>query len=124
VGKPELVTDPRFITVRDRAKNQAELTNILSAVFRTRDAADWLAAFQRAGVPCSLINSYSEAVADPQVDAYGWVQPLTLPGGAVTRTFASPLAVDAKVAPIRRRPPLLDEDRADILAMIGNRPSP
>jgi crotonobetainyl-CoA:carnitine CoA-transferase CaiB-like acyl-CoA transferase len=124
VGQPKLVSDLRFVSVRDRAKNQAELAEILSAVFGTHDAAHWLGAFESAGVPCSLINSYSEAVSDPQVGAYGWVQPLTLPGGAATRTFASPLAVDGKIAPIRRRPPLLDEDRADILAMIDNLPSP
>ena len=124
VNKRDLAADPRFLTVRDRAKNQVELAEKLSAIFRERDAGDWLTAFQNAGVPCSLINSYAEAVADPQVDAYGWVQPLTLPGGAETRTFGSPIAVDGKIAPLQRRPPLLDEDRAAILAMIANSPSP
>jgi len=119
VERPELVSDPRFVSVRARAKNQAELADLLTAIFVTRDAADWLAAFARAGVPASLINSYSESVADPQVVANGWVQPLTLPGGAVTRTFASPLSMDGKQAPIRKAPPLLDEDRAAILAMIA-----
>ena len=118
VGKPSLASDPRFITVRDRAKNQTELAGILTASFKTRDAADWLAEFQRAGVPSSLINTYSESLADPQVKANGWVQPLTLPGGAVTRTFVSPLAVDCRRAPIRRGPPNLDEDRDAILRMI------
>jgi len=124
VNKRDLAANPRFLTVRDRAKNQVELAEKLSAIFRERDAGDWLTAFQNAGVPCSLINSYAEAVADPQVDAYGWVQPLTLPGGAETRTFGSPIAVDGKIAPLQRRPPLLDEDRAAILAMIANSPSP
>ena len=119
VEMPELVSDPRFVSVRARAKNQTELADLLTAIFVTRDAADWLAAFARAGVPASLINSYSESVADPQVVANGWVQPLTLRGGAVTRTFASPLSMDGKQAPIRKAPPLLDEDRAAILAMIA-----
>jgi crotonobetainyl-CoA:carnitine CoA-transferase CaiB-like acyl-CoA transferase len=119
VGRPDLVTDSRFVSVRARAKNQIELAEILTAIFTTRDAADWLSAFATAGVPGSLINTYSESVADPQVTANGWVQPLTLPGGAVTRTFASPLGIDGKRAPIRKAPPLLDEDRAAILAMIG-----
>jgi crotonobetainyl-CoA:carnitine CoA-transferase CaiB-like acyl-CoA transferase len=119
VERPELVSDPRFVSVRARAKNQTELAELLTAIFVTRDAADWLAAFARAGVPASLINSYSESVADPQVVANGWVQPLTLPGGAVTRTFASPLSMDGKQAPIRKAPPLLDEDRAAILALIA-----
>jgi crotonobetainyl-CoA:carnitine CoA-transferase CaiB-like acyl-CoA transferase len=119
VGKPQLVSDPRFSTVRDRAKNQIELATLLTAIFETRDAAHWLAAFEREGVPGSLINTYSESLADPQVEASGWIQPLMLPGGTVTRTFASPLAIDGKRAPIRKAPPRLDEDRAAILAMIA-----
>jgi crotonobetainyl-CoA:carnitine CoA-transferase CaiB-like acyl-CoA transferase len=118
IERPELASDHRFSTVRDRAKNQVELAELLTAIFGTRDAADWLAAFERAGVPASLINTYSESLADPQVEANGWIQNLTLPGGAVTRTFASPLAIDGSHAAVRKSPPRLDEDRAAILAMI------
>ena len=118
VGKRELAADPRFLSVRNRAQNQTELAEILEKTFRTRDAAEWLAEFERAGVPSSLINTYSEAVADPQVQASDWVRDLTLPGGSVTRTFASPLGFDGKRAPIRKGPPRLDEDREAVLALI------
>jgi crotonobetainyl-CoA:carnitine CoA-transferase CaiB-like acyl-CoA transferase len=118
VGRPELVSDPRFGSVRERAKNQIALADLLTAVFQTRDAADWISLFEQAGVPASLINTYSESVIDPQVEANGWVRPLALPGGALTRTFASPLSVDGKGLPIRKGPPRLDEDRAAILTMI------
>lgn len=120
VGKRELVADPRFLSVRNRAQNQTELAEILEGIFMTRNATEWLAEFERAGVPSSLINTYSEAVADPQVQASGWVQNLTLPGGAVTRTFASPLGFDRKRAPIRKGPPRLDEDREAVLALISD----
>ena len=120
VGKRELVADPRFLSVRNRAQNQTELAEILEGIFMTRNATEWLAEFERAGVPSSLINTYSEAVADPQVQASEWVRHLTLPGGAVTRTFASPLAFDGKNAPIRKGPPRLDEDREAVLALISD----
>ena len=116
VGRHDLITDPRFRAVRDRAKNQTELAQILSEIFRTRDAAAWLDELARAGVPASLINSYSEAVDNPHVTANNWVQPQTLPSGAVTRTFASPLRFDGALVPVNTRPPLLDEHRAEILA--------
>jgi crotonobetainyl-CoA:carnitine CoA-transferase CaiB-like acyl-CoA transferase len=73
IDRPELVSDPRFVTVRDRAKNQVELAELLTAIFEMRDAAGWLPAFERAGVPASLINTYSESLADPQVEARGWI---------------------------------------------------
>ncbi|HEY4264379.1 MAG TPA: CoA transferase, partial [Micropepsaceae bacterium] len=121
VERPGLVSDPRFATVKDRAKNQVELAQLLTAIFDARDAADWLAAFERVGVPASLINSYSESLADPQVQANDWIRELRLPGGAVTRTFASPLAIGGRHLPLPKAPPRLDEDRAAILAMIGER---
>ena len=34
------------------------------------------------------------------------------------RMIFPPLAIDGKRVPIRKAPPLLDEDRADILAMV------
>jgi crotonobetainyl-CoA:carnitine CoA-transferase CaiB-like acyl-CoA transferase len=105
--------------VRDRARNQSVLAEILTEIFRTRDAGQWLEEFDRAGVPASLINSYSEAVADPQVTASGWVQPMTLPSGAPTRTFASPLRFDGSLIPVRTRPPLLDENRSEIIELIN-----
>jgi len=124
VGRAELAADPRFVTVRDRAKNQTALAQILSEVFRNRDAAAWLTEFARAGVPASLINSYSEAVDDPHVAASGWVQPQTLPSkslpnGAATRTFVSPLRFDGTLIHVDTRPPLLDENRAEILSRLG-----
>jgi len=119
VGRPDLIADPRFTTVRDRAQNQAVLAEILTPLFGMRDAAAWLGDFERAGIPCSPINTYSEAVSDAQVEANGWVRNLTLPGGALTRTFASPLSFDGKPPPIRKGPPTLDGDREDILRLIG-----
>ena len=123
VGRSDLITDARFATVRDRAKNQTALAEILSEIFRTRDAAAWLTELARAGVPASLINTYSEAVDNPHVAANGWVQPMTLPPknrteGAVTRTFVSPLRLDGMLVPVDTRPPLLDEHRAEILSRL------
>ena len=113
-GRAELVGDPRFATTALRAKNQAALKELLEATFATLSAEECLARMRRQGVPCAPINTYSEALADPQVAHYGWVQPLELPGGATTRTFASPLG-----AADLRRPPALGEHTGEILKELG-----
>ena len=74
-------------------------------------AEEWLALRKAAGVPCAPINSYSEALADPQVQHYGWVQPLALPGGAETKTFVSPLMKEQKPG----KPPALGEHTEEVL---------
>jgi len=112
VGLPGLAHDPRFATPRDRAAHQDALKDLLEARFRQGQVAHWLAAFREAGVPHSPINDYAQALADPQVQAMGWVQPMQLPNGVETRTFGSPLRINGEAAPIRRRPPALGEHAA------------
>lgn len=115
IGKPTLKDDPRFLTTGDRAKNEPELTAILQPIFLKETIAHWVAAFRPHGIPCEPINSYSQALKDPLVEHFGWVQPLTLPNGVTTETFASPIEVAGEDFPIRRGPPALDGDRDDIL---------
>jgi crotonobetainyl-CoA:carnitine CoA-transferase CaiB-like acyl-CoA transferase len=116
IGRPELAADPRFASTALRARNQVELRDILEAEFARHTAEECLAIMRRQGVPCAPINRYSEALADPQVAYYGWVQPLELANGARTRTFASPLG---RTAPIHRRPPALGEHTVEALREIG-----
>ena len=115
VGQPDLAADPRFLTTTDRAANQTALKEILEKAFMTRPVADWLETFEARGVPCSPVNTYAEALSDAQVAEMGWVQPLTLPNGATTRTFASPLRINGAAPSIRREPPELDGHRAELL---------
>jgi crotonobetainyl-CoA:carnitine CoA-transferase CaiB-like acyl-CoA transferase len=114
VGLPELERDPRFSTTTDRARNQALLKDLLEARFRLAPVADWIADFNAQGVPHARINDFAAALADPQVEAMGWVTPLTLPNGARTRTFGSPLRVDGLAPPIYRAPPGLGEHTEEI----------
>jgi crotonobetainyl-CoA:carnitine CoA-transferase CaiB-like acyl-CoA transferase len=109
VGVPELVGDARFLTTTLRAANQVELKDLLELRFVKKEAAHWLCAFAEAGVPCAPINGYAEALADPQVESLGLVQPMTLPGGAETRTFACPVRLDGEPVGIDTRSPLLGE---------------
>jgi len=115
VALPELLADDRFSSPTLRAKHQDALLVILEAKFTLEDTAVWLQRFQAAGVPSAPINSYSEVLADPQVEHMAWVQPLTLPNGEITRTFASPLRLSGEGLPITRPPPALGEHNAELL---------
>ncbi|WP_069814051.1 CaiB/BaiF CoA transferase family protein [Streptomyces sp. TP-A0874] len=113
-GRPELVEDPRFVSTVDRAAHQGELKRIVEDIFATRDRSDVLEALRDAGVPGSPLNKYSEALDDPQVEAMGWVEPLELPNGTVTRTFGSPLRFDGRGFPVYRHPPALGEHTGEV----------
>jgi crotonobetainyl-CoA:carnitine CoA-transferase CaiB-like acyl-CoA transferase len=116
IHRDELRHDARFTDTTARAANQDALRIILEGIFKAEGADTWLARFREAGVPCAPINRYSDVLADPQVEHMDWVQPLQLPNGAQTRTFASPVRFDARTAPIRRRPPALGEHNEELFA--------
>jgi crotonobetainyl-CoA:carnitine CoA-transferase CaiB-like acyl-CoA transferase len=115
-GLEHLAEDAQFMTPTLRAANQRRLAEILEAKFQHGTVQHWLDAFREAGVPHASINDYASALADPQVDHMGWVQPLTLPNGAETRTFGTPIRFDGQPAQIRSRPPLLGEHTDEIRA--------
>ena len=116
----ELAQDPRFLTPTLRAAHQDELRQILEQRFTQQPVEHWIGVFQAAGVPHARINSYAQALADPQTQHMGWVQPLTLPNGHATRTFASPIRIDGAGLPIRRPPPALGEHSDEIRAAYGS----
>jgi formyl-CoA transferase len=115
VGRPDLLADERFASPSTRARNQDALLVILEEQFAKAGNREWLARFRAAGVPCAPINSYSEVLADPQVEHMQWVQPLELPNGVKTSTFAAPVRFDGEGQPILRRPPALGEHNDEIL---------
>jgi formyl-CoA transferase len=112
IGRPDLLADQRFLSPTLRAAHQDELLVILEEVFSKAVTAVWLERFRSAGVPCAPINTYSQVLQDPQVEHMGWVQPLELPNGVQTRTFAPPVRWDSERLPLRMRPPALGEHNA------------
>ncbi len=119
IARPDLAADERFATTADRARNQVLLAELLKPEFARFTVSGILEKLAGAGVPCGPINSYSQALADPQVDHMGWIKPIELPGGTRTRTFGSPVRLGAIDPPIRRNPPGLGEHTAAVLAELA-----
>lgn len=118
IGREDLLADERFGSPTLRARHQDALLVILEDEFASADTATWLARFRDAGVPCAPINRYSQVLADPQVEHMDWVQPLELPNGMRTRTFASPMRFRGENLPVTRRPPGLGEHNDEVLGAL------
>ncbi len=118
VDGPELADDPRYRSPSTRAEHQDELRETLEEIFVTAPTARWIDAFAAAGVPCSPINSYSDALGDPQVEHMGWVQDLTLPNGRQTSTFGPPVRFDGETTAIDRPPPSLGQQNDEIVERV------
>jgi crotonobetainyl-CoA:carnitine CoA-transferase CaiB-like acyl-CoA transferase len=114
VGMPELARDARFVDQKSRARNQAELAALLQPAFSRRTSREWLAEFDRRGVPCAPIQDFAEVLVDPQVAHGGWVRPLDLPNGVRTRTVGFPVGIGGFDFAIYRAPPVLGEHTDEV----------
>ena len=114
VDRPDLLADARFTTTQLRAANQVALKDLLEVEFAKNGVDHWLGAFEKAGVPQGRINTYSQILADPQVQHMGWVEEMELPSGVKTKTFGSPVRISATDISKRRDPPGLGADTETI----------
>ncbi|MBF9033033.1 CoA transferase [Rhodobacterales bacterium HKCCE2091] len=77
IGRPDLIEDVRFVTDDRRNANRDALNAIIADRLATRSSADWIAAFNEAGVPCGEIYRMDQVFADPQVQHLGIAEPVT-----------------------------------------------
>jgi crotonobetainyl-CoA:carnitine CoA-transferase CaiB-like acyl-CoA transferase len=116
VGMPQLKDDERFSTQTLRAKHQQALAAILQPHFAQRDAADWLAEFDRRGVPCAPVNSFADILADEHVAEMGIVHDIELPNGVHTPTLVYPVKLKGYSFETGVRPPRLGEHTEEVYA--------
>jgi formyl-CoA transferase/CoA:oxalate CoA-transferase len=120
LDRPGLATDERFLTSDLRLANRDALIPILDAIFRTRPAAEWLAALMAAGVPCGPINTVDYVLdEDEHTRQRSLVVPLDDPAIGPTRALATPIKLSETPVAIRRPAPRLGEHSAEVLRWAG-----
>jgi len=112
----DLLADPRFAGIAQRAKNQAALAAILQEVFATRTAREWLDEFERRGVPSGPVNTFADILADRALIASGLIQSMDVPVAGATSTIAYPVQMNGQRARASRAPPQLGEHTEDVFA--------
>jgi CoA:oxalate CoA-transferase len=116
LGRPDLKDDSRFAERAARTRHRAELISLLSAIFRERPTADWVARLVEAGVPCGPVNTIDAVAADPHVLARQMFVDLDVPGLGTARAVNSPLRLDRTPAGPAGPPPRLGEHTDQALA--------
>jgi crotonobetainyl-CoA:carnitine CoA-transferase CaiB-like acyl-CoA transferase len=119
LGKPEWIDDPRYALNSERMRNRDELTAEISEILRRRPAAEWLDAFDEAGVPAGPVHNVGEALTHPQSVARGMVVEQQHPQAGLIRTVGMPVKFSETPAQYRRAAPRLGEDSEAILREFG-----
>jgi crotonobetainyl-CoA:carnitine CoA-transferase CaiB-like acyl-CoA transferase len=112
--RPDLATDPRFLTYGDRRENRDELERIIDDVLATRPATEWIELLIDAGVPCAPVNDVAQALHDPQTIAREMVVETEHPLWGAVRQIGSPVRV-GEPRRAHQPAPALDGDRDSIL---------
>ncbi len=115
IDRPDLKDDPRFVDNSSRVANRAALREVLDGAFVARDAAEWLAEFRGAGLPCGPINAIPEVFQHPQAEARSLVLEAEHPTAGKVQFPGFPYKLSATPAAIRRPPPRLGEHTEEVL---------
>ncbi len=118
IGDAPLAEDQRFASNAARVANRVALDEALRGAFSTRSAAEWAEALVAAGVPCGPVHTVASAIEDPQVRGGGLVTTARTDAGEF-EMLRSPILVDGAWLPVRRSPPAIDQDGADIRRALG-----
>ena len=111
----EWIADPRFSTNAARVRHRTTLVPLIERVMRSRTQRDWLAALERAGVPCGPINRLDQVFDDPQLRARAMKVDLPHPLAGTVPQVRAPLRLSATPVTATQAPPLLGEHTAAVL---------
>ncbi len=111
--------DPRFATNADRMQHRHALEEALNAILRHKTTAEWLALFEKGGLPAGPVLSITEMHQDPQTLARDMVPELDHPVAGRIRTIGLPVKFSETPGGIRRPAPLLGQHTREVLAEIG-----
>lgn len=117
-GRPDLATDERFATNRNRVGNRAVLGPILNEIIASKPRAFWLEELEKVGVPCGPINNLEQVFDDAHVQARGARQEVEHPVGGTIPTVANPIRMSESPIEYDRPPPVLGQHTDAVLADI------
>lgn len=112
LGHPEWAEGTRFCGNPERVRNADALYALIEAEMPKRSNAQWVAAFDAAGVPCAPVQNVREMLDHEQLRALGLLQ--TVPGSSVP-LIGLPISFDGERPAPRSASPRLGEHSAAVL---------
>lgn len=120
IGKPELTSDPRFLTDEQRATNGELLSRMTGEWAADKTTAQALEALAASRIPAGPLLRPDQILDDEHVKAAGFVKYIDVPGLRKPVPFITPAyRLSETPATIEVGPPLPGEHSDEILAELG-----
>jgi crotonobetainyl-CoA:carnitine CoA-transferase CaiB-like acyl-CoA transferase len=125
VERPDLLADERFATGAARFENRVACIEVLRTCFAAHPLPHWRERMSRLQGAWAVVQTPTEVLADPQVQANGYVRPVTsLDGESTYSLIANPVQYDETPPDLVRAPDAgqhTDEILADELGLDWDR---
>ncbi len=119
VGRSELIADPRFASVDDRARNARDLIVLLEKMFLEKPRAHWIKVLSEVEVVHAPINEMADAVADDQARINGYVIDIDHPVLGSIRTNGFPVQFSETPFKLERVAPQHGQHTNEVLLEAG-----
>jgi CoA:oxalate CoA-transferase len=121
IGRPDLLTDPRYADADARMRNDADLQAELASAFKARGGLEWEAELSRAGVPAGAVREVREVLELEQLQDRNLTLRVPVPSPAVeAATILNAGFLFAHDGPgTSAAPPALGEHTREILGELG-----
>ena len=120
VGREDLFDDPRFADDDLRWANGDVLNDLMAEWCAPKTKAEVLGLLESAKLPAAPMHSTADVLADPQVEAMGYLRRVPFPGAPHdVPIIETPFRMSATPGEIRHRAPLLGEHTDEVLGEIG-----
>ena len=119
IGAPELIAHEDYKTGVLRSKNRNALNSAIEAKTVGKTSAEWIEAFNEAGVPSGPINNIDQVFADEQVKHLGIATDAKKPNGETQTFVGQPFKLSRTPSKIVATPPAQGQHTDEVLKEFG-----
>lgn len=116
VGRPELITDERYLTSPQRNARVDEVEAFAAEWIGARSLDEVVDGMAAAGIPCAKCASLEDIVEDPHLKARGRIVHVEQPTGIAVPVAASAMTLSETPTTIRRGMPNPGQHTSEVLA--------
>ena len=115
IGRPDMLTDERFVGNRLRVTNRTALIDIVQTALLTKTYEEWEQIFLKAGIPVGAVNNIGQVVDHPQVAARESLITMDHPRSGKVMMANVPVRLSKTPGSVRTPAPALGEHTGEIL---------
>jgi crotonobetainyl-CoA:carnitine CoA-transferase CaiB-like acyl-CoA transferase len=119
IGRTDMITDPRFPSMKERLTNVSAINTILSTAFIGRTTAQWCALLETEGAVFAPVNRPADLLTDNTVAAREIIGAYEHPVVGQYRQPAHPIRFSGTPAELRHHAPALGADTDAVLREFG-----